>query len=82
MDVLWVHELTPLHNGAELCRILTHPDPNATVHMEGKTEFPNGFGAPVHATVHDLRWLIASVRDIIGRFPLTLRHRPSPEPNA
>lgn len=68
VEIRWANDLAALHNGTELCRILTFPDPNSTVNVKWSARLPIGFGGPVPATIVDLERLIELVRSIINRF--------------
>jgi len=73
VEVQWPNPLTVMHSGAEVCRILTFPDPNSEVKVEINMNFLIGFGEGVTlATVEDLAKLVPEMESVINRFrPLT-----------
>jgi hypothetical protein len=69
VEVAWANQLTVMRTGGDVCRILTHPDPNSEVKVEINVNFPIGFGESGSiATVDDLRQLIPAIVGILDRF--------------
>jgi hypothetical protein len=82
VDVAWPNTMMVIHSGADVCRILTHPDPNSEVKVELNVQFPIGFGEKgVYATVEDVRKLIPVIENILNRFQPRHGSPPDSKPN-
>ena len=44
VEITWPQPLTVMHSGTDVCRILTHPDPNSEVQVKINADFPIRFG--------------------------------------